>query len=90
MRLHGLCDSLHVLFELDDELGDDRWDVVPLMRWVSDLLVDEGVLDALTLKPKHKIVIVDPFAWVLRFSFLFNHFQRSNLLPLFKILTLFS
>ena len=53
---------VHILLELDDELGDHGWDVVPLVGRVSDLRVDHRVLYALPFEAQHESVVVDPFA----------------------------
>lgn len=42
-----LSDSRHILLQLDDEAGHDRRDVVPLVRGVTNLGVDEGILNLL-------------------------------------------
>ena len=78
MRLDGHCDARHVLFELDDELGDDGRDVIPLMRRIFDLTVDKRVLYALPLQSQHQFVVVDPFTRVLRLIFLLSHLLLMN------------
>ena len=60
---HG-CNALHVLFELDDEFWDDGWDVVPLVRRVLNLAVDQRVFDPLTLQLQHEFVLVGPGAGI--------------------------